>query len=362
MVNVCFYISDYGYGHASRSIATIRRMLKDIPDIRVFVKTDTPYQFVHDSLPDNNVKVIDTKNDIGIVLKEKSLDIDRDKTLDALSGWVASWDRYIRSEMEFCRSKDIGLILTDITPQPFIVGSKLGIPGIAISNFTWHYIFDDLFKGERAVDMLKDAYEHADMALILPFNEEMSLFKDMRMVSLVSRKMTRSREDMRARYGIADNELVIYMGTGRSMDPSFIADLAGTDRDNIRFLVSSNVDIPLEGLIKIPAGETETQDYIAMCDLVVTKTGYSTVSEAIGARVPILVFKREGFKEDGLIAGNIQRLGIGREITEMSIKDGSWIDAIGNLDRYRDRYHSLEERFIKDGAVEVVNAIKEVVL
>ena len=34
MTNICFYTSDYGYGHASRDIAIIRRILDEFNDIK----------------------------------------------------------------------------------------------------------------------------------------------------------------------------------------------------------------------------------------------------------------------------------------------------------------------------------------
>jgi hypothetical protein len=38
MANTCFYISDYGYGHASRDIAIVRRILSEFGDVKICIK------------------------------------------------------------------------------------------------------------------------------------------------------------------------------------------------------------------------------------------------------------------------------------------------------------------------------------
>ena len=47
MTNICFYISEYGYGHASRDIAIIRRLLYEFNDEKICIKTNEPFNFVN---------------------------------------------------------------------------------------------------------------------------------------------------------------------------------------------------------------------------------------------------------------------------------------------------------------------------
>ena len=227
MTNICFYISDYGYGHASRDIAIIRRLLKEFNDIKIYVKTNGPFHFVRDSLPQKNVEVIQTKNDIGVIFnfKGNSITVDRKQTKELLDTWLSSWDEYIQKERRFCEAHIIKVILTDITPQPFIVANELGIPSIGISNFTWHYIFHHLFGDTPETERIEEAYRHANFALVLPFNEEMTLFNERKEISFVSREITSDRKAMRRKCGIADDKLLVYLGVGRSFDSSFIGNI-----------------------------------------------------------------------------------------------------------------------------------------
>ena len=129
---------------------------------------------------------------------------------------------------------------------------------------------------------------------------------------------------------------------------------------NMKFLISSNAELPFENVIRIPTNEMETQNYIAACDLVVSKTGYGTVSEAVRARIPMFLLKRDGFKEDELIGNKVEDLGIGRFISEESFLNGAWVNELNRLDMYTEGFDDMNGRFKNDGISEIVDAVKEV--
>ncbi|MFA4955684.1 MAG: hypothetical protein WC556_01760 [Candidatus Methanoperedens sp.] len=97
--------------------------------------------------------------------------------------------------------------------------------------------------------------------------------------------------------GVSDTEMLVYIRVGRSVDPSFLCNLKNLDIADLKLLVQSNVTLPFENVIRIPDRETETQNYINMCDLVVSKTGYSTASEAIRAKIPVFLSKEKDLRK-----------------------------------------------------------------
>lgn len=354
--SICFCTSDYGYGHAARDIALIRKIAEEF-GARIFVKTDGPIDFLRQSIP--FATAIRQKNDIGVVFKEGGVVVD--ETEEILEQWVDSWGEYILTEKRFCEVNKIDLILSDIVPQPFLVADDLGLPSIGISNFTWHYIFFNLFGRTSATNMLEEAYRAGDAALVLPFNEDMDLFRRRKEIPLVSREITEDRYRLRKKYGIKDEDTLIFLGIGRSLDTSILKDLKKIDLSGVKLMVSSGVKLPIDSPIQIPAHETETQNYIAMCDLVVSKAGYSTASEALRAEVPMFLFRREGYEEDKIIVQEVEAQGIGKEISESSFLAGDWLEMVDNLQSYRDAYDSLDDRFGGDGTLEVLGAVEEMI-
>src|SRR5665648_643182 len=79
-MNICFYISDYGYGHASRSIAIIRKLLSEHKDVKVFIKNSGAFDYIGHSLPAEKIEVIKTDNDIGVIFRDNSVIVDREQT------------------------------------------------------------------------------------------------------------------------------------------------------------------------------------------------------------------------------------------------------------------------------------------
>lgn len=359
MKNICFYISDYGFGHASRAIAVVRAITKARPDIKFYLKADTAFDFLKRSLPEKNIDVIKIKNDIGIIADKDSFNIDRERTRGELCHWVDSWDEYLEKERSFCRSNHIDLILSDITPQPFIVSRELGIPGIAISNFSWHLIFSRLFGDTYETRRLQDAYAQADVALVLPFDTDMSVFPRRQNIGLISRDITIDRERMRRMMGVSSNDLLVYVSTGLYDSPRMQDNIRTRDGRNVRFIASANCKPSIDNVITIPDEEMEIQNYIAMCDLVISKVGYSTVSEATRGKVPMLLFRREGFAEDVYIANTVKQLGIGNEIPKDSLANGEWISELEKIDAYKQNFEVIDERYKKDGTEEVVDAVNE---
>jgi UDP:flavonoid glycosyltransferase YjiC (YdhE family) len=341
---ICFYVSDFGYGHATRDIALIRG-LQETLHAEVVVRTGLPAEFMARSLP--GVEVLQGQNDPGVVMDGAA--VDGTRTLATVEQWLASWDGYIAGEKAFLRDRRIDLVLSDIAPQPFLAAEELGIPSLGISNFTWHLIYTHLFGKTDVTDRIAGAYRAAEGAFLLPLHEPMAVFRDRREVGLVARTVTRDRAEIRRRCGLSDGEPLVYLGGGRSLDPAVFGGLR-TALAGCTLLVPSWTEIP--GTVRIPPGETETQDWIAACDLVVSKPGYSTISEAVQARVPMALFRREGFAEDDYLIRGVENMGVGKEVPAAAVLDGSWAEDLEGLMELRENFDKIDGVFKRDGTKE----------
>ncbi len=341
---ICFYVSDFGYGHAARDIA-LARGLQETLHAEVVVRTGLPAEFMARSLP--GVEVLRGQNDPGVVMEGAA--VDRERTLAAVEEWLTSWERYIAAEKIFLRDCRTDLVLSDIAPQPFLAAEELGIPSLGISNFTWHLIYTHLFGTTDVTDRIAEAYRAAEGALLLPLHEPMTVFRNRREVGLVARRVTRDRAEIRRRCGLSEGEPLVYFGGGRSLDPAIFQGLRTALR-GCTLLVPSWTDTP--GTVRIPAGETEAQDWIAACDLVVSKPGYGTISEAIQARVPMALFRREGFAEDDYLIRGVENMGFGREVLAVAVPDGSWAVDLESLMELRENFDKIDGVFKRDGTKE----------
>lgn len=386
MKTVCFYISDYGYGHAARAIALIRDLVLHDERVRIIVKTAGPFEFTRRSLTHPRIRTIDSRNDPDVFLARGGAIVDHARTRQAFLRWVWSWDDYIARERAFCLEHHIDLILSDIAPQPFEVAEALDIPSLAVSNFTWDTIYGHLFPDLEEVDILRDAYRSASFACVLPFEIGMEIFPRSERVGLVSRRITVSRQEMRRRHGISEDDLLVFVGQSPELSDSSEHGHTGDLREpgtptppetaasraysrptwpspfveadgapTVRYLVPSGMAMP--GALAIPIAETESQNWIGMCDCVVAKCGYSTVSEAVRARVPLLVWKRDGFIEDEAIARKIELLGIGKAVSGAVEGIARLRDGRGSIRTFKENYDTLENQYTSDGIAAVLRVV-----
>ena len=112
-------------------------------------------------------------------------------------------------------------------------------------------------------------------------------------------------------------------------------------------------------IIALPAHETESQNWIAMCDLVVTRCGYSTVSEAVQAKVPLVVWERPGFIEDHAIVADIRRLGAGISYDYSQIMSLDWIAELPEISGYKQHYVHITPNYVNSGSEDILSCLQE---
>ena len=84
MKKIVYYITDHGMGHATRSIAIIRELQKFGIDITV--RNFNCKEFIQKSIP--GINLIPSKTDVGLVVKNDGVSIDKDKSKHEMSNWI----------------------------------------------------------------------------------------------------------------------------------------------------------------------------------------------------------------------------------------------------------------------------------
>lgn len=351
--HIRFYISDYGFGHASRQIA-LMRALSAKSNITISVRCKTAAGFIRDSC--TFVQITEKQNDVGTVMYANTAEVDKEKTRKQFDSWINAWDEWIADETAFCRENKVDLIISDITPQAFLVSHALHIPSVAISNFTWELIFKNLFPESPHIDKLHEAYNSADLCCLLPLCETDVPFREVIETPLLSREITVDKDSLRKRMGISDTDVLVYVGSGLSFNavPECIPKLL---ENGFSVLISGSSKLCHPHLYQIPPEDTETQNYMAMCDLIITKPGYSTVAEALSAQVPMIIFRRGGFAEDEFIINPLLENRVAVCLTWDEIANGSWISHIKDFLSMKENYQRINNRFIDNGIETIISQL-----
>ncbi|MFX0014101.1 MAG: hypothetical protein ACFE98_05875 [Candidatus Hermodarchaeota archaeon] len=360
MPTISYFISDHGFGHASRSVAIIRSLLECDLELSINIHTSNPLSFVRRSLINiddpQRVDFHKQTNDIGFIGDKTTGKIDYQNTAKEVNSWIKEWySTYIFEEYQYLKAKGVDLIISDIAPQPFLLAEKLEIPSIAISNFTWLDIYQNpAFKLDDLNSIWK-AYREASLGLLLPFNLNNTVFCSTLETRLVSRTPTRTKLQMRKKLSLESSIPVIYAGTGLSLRTPFLKEWL--ENTEVTFIIGGQHELRHNNVKAIPTDDSEGQDYIACSDLALIKLGYSSVSEAIRSKVPIIGIDFPETAETKHMKKIIEDLGVGICITSEEFFQGRWQKEISNVFEMRRNYSHLPERFVKAGETQIANII-----
>ncbi|MCM3670909.1 hypothetical protein M3181_18270 [Mesobacillus maritimus] len=298
MKTIAYYISDYGYGHASRSIAVIRELLID-PKVRIIICHSFALSFIKSSVQSDRVTYRNIRTDVGYFLERNSIYPDRGLLLKEYKSYLSNWGEKVRVEISFLITSYVELVISDISPLAIEAANSLDIPSIGISNFTWYTAYQGLIE-EHELRTFKEAYEKMDYYFSLAGSQDsLSLNNITQEYGFFSRDIEENEvNQIKKHINPTGTNHIVFLGLGMKIHLDLLDSLPIWDSLNTSFIVSSNVNVNRENVYQIPFDYNETQNYIAASNLVISKPGWGVIGEALCSNTPLLLLNRSSMRED----------------------------------------------------------------
>jgi hypothetical protein len=363
-LSIVFYISGHGFGHASRDVEVINALgalgHRDLI-LRTAVNPDllartlrVPYRLLPGAC------------DTGII-QATSIAHDDPATVRATVDFYGDYDARIEADVERLAGERVDLIVGDIPPLAMGVAARLGVPSVALGNFTWDWIYEThpgfLPAGHDALAHIRESYRHAALALELPFSGGFEIFPRVRTMPLIARRATRERSETRAHFGLPATGRVALLSFGGYGLPAL--DLAGLDcRESWTVVTSDRVTFvggqPPSHVRVIVERDFLTshfryEDLVAAVEVVVTKPGFGIIAECISTGTAMLYTSRGVFREYDVLVGALPRFVRSRFIRQSELFAGRWLEALEGLVAQP----APPERMPVTGAEEVADAIAQ---
>lgn len=357
MKNLLFYISGHGYGHATRTIEIIKKLVSQ-DDSHCFIKTSAPEWLFKTNL-DKNYTYSFLVHDIG-TLQDDWLHVDKKSSLDAFQNLWNNRHSIIKNELNFIKTHQIDLIFGDIPPMAFEIAALAGLPSVAMSNFSWDWIYQPyLFEFpeyKSLVVSMREAYHKADLLCRLPFHGEMSAFNKIKDVSLVARMAKFSKAYVRKLFPVQRHLQSILVLIALRKEDLKLIDLNRLKQfKGLTFLTFDHENAVDENFLQIPQDFIPFQEMVHAVDIVVSKLGYGIVSECIANQTPLLFTDRFDFQEYEILKNGLLEQGRGRYIPLPDFLAGNWEAYIHEM-----IHNPVRNRTIQvNGAEEVVKIIRE---
>lgn len=300
-----WYVSCHGFGHITRCIAQIEKKLeidKNYKCIIICGRSQIEFTKLYLKQFLSRVVLKETTTDIGLVNKANSLDVDKVKLEFELKKFINSWDFLLKKEVEFLKNYEIGDVFCDISPIGILVSKKLNKKVNLISNFTWYQQYKYLKLDNHIIEKYLELDKLIDNLYIYPLNLDFSYInpKIIKMDFICRKISSQKIQDIKEKYG---KSIFISCGKSAQLEKIVVKNFKGT------IFATNGIDVENRDgiIIKLPLDILDTHNYIGASELVITKSGWSTVAECICNKTKMILLERNGVLEDTHIMNELKK-------------------------------------------------------
>ena len=315
---IALYISSHGFGHMTRCLGIMKNILHT-SDYNLYVvcgKIQNDFARIYLAKYKDRIIYKDLVTDIGLVNKENSLEVDKLLLQQQLLEFISSWENVVNEEYDLLKNLNIKCVVSDISPIGTLVGNKLQLPVVLITNFTWVEQYEYIGIDESIIDKYRQAYSYVtkfikyDLCLPISSINCQEVYK----VGFTCRDIDFDKvEKIKQQYG---KSIMVTCGKSANLNTINIKNFKGT------IFTTSGIDITCEddcNVVNLPIDILDTQNYIAASDMVITKAGWGTIGEAVLGHTNLVLIERPSAKEDSFNIEKIKENKLGISISEKDL-------------------------------------------
>jgi L-arabinokinase len=336
-VQIAFYISGHGLGHAVRQIEIINALARQRPDAAVLIRSSAARR-IFDRTVNRPFELDDRPCDTGVVQID-SLRLDAAATVARASAFYRTIGERAEAEARLLRDRGVRLVIADAPPLACAAAALAGIPSVVISNFTWDWIYQEyaehLSSAPDLIPTIQSAYKLADEAWVLPMHGGFETFGPARDVPFVARhaRTDLTRQDVLRMLSLpADRPLALVTFGGYGVDELPLARLdclpdwtiVLTDSDEASRGHAGIAGIHVVAEERLYGAGLRYQDLVAAVDAVVTKPGYGIISECVANETALVYTSRGRFAEYPVLVREMPKYVRSAYLDRASLVAGRW--------------------------------------
>ena len=321
------YLSGHGFGHMTRLCEVLRAVRARAPALPLTVVGEVPEALVRRAVP-GPVAFRAARCDVGLAQLD-ALHIDEPGTAARCRAFDATFEVRAAEEADFLRGAGARAVLGDIPPLAFAAAARAGLPGLALGNFSWDWIYRHLARREPSLlasaERAAQAYRAATLLLELPFAGDLSAFARREAVGFVARRPAVPRQEARRQLGLDGRPAVLVSFGGVGL-PGLRREALAAREPGLRFLLPD--DLPGA---RLEALGLDYPDVVGAADVVVTKPGYGIVTDAIGAGTRLVYTERGDFPEYPIMVAEMPRWLACAHVSNADLRQGLVGEAVRSV-------------------------------
>ncbi len=327
---IAIYLTPHGNGHAVRMCEIVRALRRRAPHLRVVLVARHSAGFLRSRIGASDIAIREDALDTGMVQRD-SVRSDPEASLGAALRLLREWPDRVRSEAAWLVRERIAAVVCDIPAIPIEAARRAGLPALAVGNFSWSWIYEQLARTDPRWDPVADAfrraYDMADLLIRLPFHEPMNAFRQHQDVGLVAAQGRCRREELAAATGAPlHTTWVLLSFSSLAWSPEALRRASAVP--DIDWFTVRPLQWEAPRFHAVDRNGFPFVDVLASCDVVLSKTGFGIVSECIANRKPLVFVDRPEWPESALLVEGILRYARGTELSQADLYAGKLEPAI----------------------------------
>ena len=328
MKTIGCFITPHGFGHASRATAVIEALNSSTQvETHIYSRIDQTifnqgwFDYVY-----HNVLT-----DIGFIQND-AFHLDLENTCIQLDALLPFNDSLVDSLAGKCQNHS--LLLCDISALGIAVAARAQVPSVLLENFTWYWIYAFHNRNNNQLanfsDYFRTMYAAADYHIQVqpvcsPTQADL-------VCNPIFRCVREEQERTRERLGCAGKKTVLITMGGMGFQPQFERRLA--DYSDYIFIITGQNPMAKSAKNVILLDRITSHyhpDLINASDIVVFKSGYSTLAECYQVSKPIIFIQREGFAESMVLESFAQQKMNAIILSENDFITGDWLELLDDI-------------------------------
>ncbi|HRX70962.1 MAG: hypothetical protein KDJ22_14125 [Candidatus Competibacteraceae bacterium] len=330
--HVYLALSGHGFGHLAQIAPVLNEWRRRFPAGRLTVQSALPEAVLRSRIS-GEFTVVWGVADFGMVMVD-ALEAKVAESLAAYRAFHADWDARLAWQEQLLRAAAPNVLLADIPYLSLAAAARLHIPALALCSLNWADILAGY--GRHATDLqelrapMLAAYNSAVAFLQPAPSMPMPELRNTQPIGPIAAPGQDRRMEINQRLGLRGNETLMLMGLG-GVDTRPPLE-AWPQLPGVCWLTPPACNAARPDMFDWSVlADLSMVDLICSCDVLFTKPGYGTFTEAVCNGVRVLYVARDDWPEEPWLSRWLQEHGNGVKISRQQLATGELAESLGEL-------------------------------
>jgi len=351
-------LSSHGFGHLAQVSPVVNALCERVPGLRLSVQSDLPEWKLKTRI-DSPFELIRYTPDVVFPMAGPT-ELLWDEAFRDYRDFHASWDERLKVQCRlFADNNRPDLLLADVPYLPLAAAEKLGIPAIAFCSLSWVDILTVHPRAEAELadllSVMRQCYSSARWFIQPEPSIPMEWLPNRQPIGSVVAPGKNCRAAITQALGIDSESRLVVMGLGGI--PSQVAHHNWPELKGVHWLVDANDWIERADVHNQEMLDFSFRDLACSADVLITKPGYGSYTEAACCGTPVLNIAREGWAEVPYLEAWLNKSTPFETISLQQLQSGEFSEPLERLLK-----HSRAEGIKPDGIEQALEIILPMLL